>query len=269
MIQQAVDFREESDALYQLLEGITADDFQQKTQFKNWTLTDVLGHLHMWNWAANVSLNDSDAFETFMTSLIEDLATGSLRDFEKKWLKGLNGKELLEEWHQFYLKMSKHFEMADPKKRVKWAGPDMSVRSSITARLMETWAHGQEIYDFFGVVRENRDRIKNIALLGINTFGWTFINRGLEVPKNKPYVKLTAPSGEIWEWNDPVEDNKVEGNATEFCQVVTQVRNIGDTSLNISGETANQWMSIAQCFAGPAEDPPKTGTRYTLQNSKL
>jgi len=36
--------------------------------------------------------------------------------------------------------------------RVKWIGVDMSARSCLTARLMETWAHGQEIYDILGVV---------------------------------------------------------------------------------------------------------------------
>ena len=44
----------------------------------------------------------------------------------------------------------------------------MSVRSSISARLMETWAHGQEVYDVLGVLRVNSDRIRNIAHLGIN-----------------------------------------------------------------------------------------------------
>ena len=30
---------------------------------------------------------------------------------------------------------------------MKWFGPDMSVLSSISARLMETWAHDQAVYD--------------------------------------------------------------------------------------------------------------------------
>jgi uncharacterized protein (TIGR03084 family) len=138
----------------------------------------------------------------------------------------------------------------------------MSVRSSITARLMETWAHGQEVYDVLGVVRVNKDRIKNVAVLGMNTFGWTFANRGLEVPADAPYVKLTAPSGEVWEWNSPSTTNFVEGSAAEFCQVVTQTRNIADTRLRVVGETAERWMSIAQCFAGPPEEPPGQGSRY-------
>ena len=264
MIQQAIDFREESEALYQLLKPLKDEDFQQVTQFKGWTINDVIGHLHMWNWAADLSLNDSDGFDKLLASIIEELSSGgTLRNFESKWLDGLKNRELLEKWRSFYIEMSGRFEVADPKKRVKWAGPDMSVRSSIGARLMETWAHGQEVYDQLGVVRKNKDRIKDIALLGIRTFGWTFQNRDLEVPPIKPYVKLTSPTGEIWEWNDISEENKVEGIAEQFCQVVTQVRNIEDTSLEVVGDVARQWMSIAQCFAGPPNDPPKPGTRFT------
>jgi uncharacterized protein (TIGR03084 family) len=114
-----------------------------------------------------------------------------------------------------------------------------------------------------GVVRENGDQIKNIVILGVNTFGWTFINRGLEVPAEIPYLHLDAPSGDIWEWGDPNNSNGITGAAEEFCQVVTQVRNIGDTRLEAQGEIARQWMAIAQCFAGPAEDPPPVGSRFT------
>jgi uncharacterized protein (TIGR03084 family) len=145
--------------------------------------------------------------------------------------------------------------------RVKWAGPDMSARSSISARLMETWSHAQAIYDLLGVVRKDTDRIKNIVIMGVNTFGWTFINRGEEVPEDMPYLKLTAPSGEIWEWNDPDPANSIEGTASDFCQVVTQCRNIGDTSLKVTGDTATTWMAKAQCFAGPPETPPAAGSR--------
>jgi uncharacterized protein (TIGR03084 family) len=137
----------------------------------------------------------------------------------------------------------------------------MSVRSSITARLMETWAHGQEVYDQLGVVRVDGDRIKNIAVLGVNTFSWTFANRKLEAPCPTPHVRLAAPSGAIWEWNEDILSDRVEGGATEFCQVVAQTRNLADTSLRVTGEVATRWMTIAQCFAGPVSDPPAPGTR--------
>lgn len=266
MTEQAKDFREESGALYHLLEPLVEEDFDRATQFKGWTINNVLGHLYIWNWAADTTLQEPESFQKFLEEIIVVLGEGkSLPEFEEKWRKGLKGRELLAAWKESYDQMADHYAAADPKQRVKWAGPDMSVRSKVTARLMETWAHGQEVFDLLGVVREEKDRIKNIAQLGVNTFGWTFINRQLEVPVLKPYVKLTAPSGAIWEWNDPLEVNRVEGAAVEFCQVVAQTRNIADTSLTVVGDIATQWMSIAQCFAGPANDPPAPGTRFTAR----
>ena len=47
--------------------------------------------------------------------------------------------------------------------------------------------------------------------------------------------------------------------------MVTQVRNIDDVNLNVKGEIANEWMSIAQCFAGAAEQPPKPGLRKKVK----
>lgn len=263
MLQQATDFRTESETLYQLLSALQDEEFQRPTRFKNWTTNEVIGHLHLWNWAADLSLRDSPAFEDFMNELAGELKTASMRDYESRWLGDLTGRELLDKWHAFAQEMSDRFAVADPKKRLKWAGPDMSVRSSITARYMETWAHGQAVYDLLGVVRENGDQIKNIVILGVNTFGWTYINRGLEVPPELPYLHLIAPSGDIWEWGDSSSSNSVSGAAEEFCQVVTQVRNLGDTKLRVQGNIALQWMAMAQCFAGPAEDPPPVGTRFT------
>jgi len=264
MLQQAIDFRDESEALFQLLAPLSDADFDRATLFKDWTLNDILGHLHMWNWAADLSLQDGDAFLEFAASAMDDINSGSLRGFEAKWRDGVSGEKLRDAWREFYLPMSERFAAADPKLRVKWAGPDMSVLSSITARLMETWSHGQAVYDALGVERVNADRIKNIAVLGVNTFGWTHKNRGWDIPDPAPYVKLTAPSGDVWEWGDSGSGNAVEGLAEEFCQVVTQTRNVADTGIRTTGDVATQWMSVAQCFAGPPEDPPGPGVRHRV-----
>ncbi len=259
MLQQAIDFRDESHALYDLLEPQADGVYSQATQFKDWTVDDVLGHLHTWNVAADLSLTDEDAFADFL----EQVSQQGMRAFEAALLDGLRGRDRLEHWREFYLQMAQHFADADPRQRLRWAGPDMSVRSSISARLMETWAHGQEVYDKLGVVRVNADRIQNIAVLGINTFGWTYQCRELTPPEDKPHVRLSAPSGATWAWNEPCENNLIEGSAEEFCQVVTQVRNIADTTLHVVGEVATQWMSMAQCFAGPPATPPVPGSRTT------
>lgn len=263
MLQQAIDFRAECEALCTLLETLTAQDWDHQTQFKGWTINDVMAHLHFGDYAADLSLQGDTAFKNFVRQVAEANKRGLKHlEFAHEWLGQAKGSDLLARWRQFSLEMAERFVVADPKQRVLWFGPDMSVRSSITARLMETWAHAQAIYDLLGQERQNTDRIKNIAVIGMNTFGWTFTNRKLPVPIDVPYVRLTAPSGEIWEWHQPSKENSIEGSAVEFCQVVTQVRNIADTSLKVEGATATSWMSVAQCFAGPPETPPAPGTRF-------
>ena len=140
----------------------------------------------------------------------------------------------------------------------------MSARSSITARLMETWSHSQALYDVLGQDRVDGDRIRAVAHLGAITYGWTFANRGEDPPGPPPLIRLTAPSGTAWEWNaETAPANEiVVGLATDFCQVVTQTRNIADVNLSVTGKAATAWMNQAQCFAGPPNDPPAPGSRY-------
>jgi uncharacterized protein (TIGR03084 family) len=262
MIEQAADFRDEAEALCALIEPLKEQDWERETQFKRWTINDVIAHLHFADFAADLALRDAAVFKTFGRDFAARARPEKRHvDLTHDWLGGIKGRALLERWRDFYRTMADRFAAADPKQRVVWFGPDMSVRSSITARLMETWAHGQAIYDLLGQRRVDTDRIKNVVVIGINTFGWTFSNRGLPVPPNRSSLRLTAPSGVLWEWEGD-SANLIEGSAVEFCQVVAQTRNIADTKMKVVGETAKAWMAIAQCFAGPPENPPAPGTRF-------
>jgi len=270
MLEQALDFQAESDQLLVLLERLNDQDWQRETQFKNWTINDVIAHLHFFNYAADTALQDSDGFASLMRQLTAATRQGTSHlAFTHAWLGGAKNRDLMHKWRDYYQEMARRFIVADPRRRVLWAGPAMSVRSSITARLMETWAHGQAVYDLLGEIRVEADRIRNIVVLGINTFSWTFTNRGMAVPPNLPYVRLIAPSGAVWEFSQADQANSIEGSAVEFCQVVTQVRNIADTKLKVAGTTAAAWMSFAQCFAGPPEDPALPGTRFTQRAAPL
>ena len=263
MLQQAYDFLYESEALYECLVPLKEELFDTQTQFKGWTFNDILAHLHHYNYLALLSLQDQECFAREFAAMKGARDAGkTMREVTGLWLGTIKGRALLNLWRDFYLEMTESFAQANPKMRVKWAGPEMSVRSSISARLMETWAHAQAIYDALGVERVDTDRLQSIAIMGVNTFGWTFINRKQSPPAEKPYVRLTAPSGAVWEWNEADQGNKVEGSAVEFCQVVTQTRNTADTSLNLVGPVAERWMALAQCFAGAPNDPPAKGSRY-------
>jgi uncharacterized protein (TIGR03084 family) len=204
--------------------------------------------------------------ETFTKLRAEQQAprdTGLSRvEATRQRLGHLTGKRLLETWSAQVSDLSDKLAVMPPNQRPTWYGPDMGVRMFATARQMEVWAHGQAIYDLMGAAREPTDRLRNIAELGVRTYGWTFANRGMPVPGPAPFVRLTGPQGTVWEWNDPATGSSVQGAALDFCQVVTQVRNVADTALKATGEPAEAWMSLAQCFAGPPETPPPPGTRF-------
>ncbi|NNL77908.1 MAG: maleylpyruvate isomerase family mycothiol-dependent enzyme, partial [Desulfobacterales bacterium] len=129
-------------------------------------------------------------------------------------------------------------------------GPPLSAMSFATARIMETWAHGQDVADALGIERVPTDRLRHIAHLGVATFGWSFTNRQMKVPDSPVKVEITSPSGELWTWGPEEANDIVTGSAEDFCLVVVQRRNLADTQLVIKGATARQWMSIAQTFAG-------------------
>ena len=263
MFEQPADFLAESTALHRLLADRDASTLAQPTRFKRWTIDEILRHLHVWNQAAALSLTDEPAFLAMMARLRAVREQGGhLRDFEAQQTGGLAGPALRSAWYAGCEATAQAFAPADPKRRLKWAGPDMSARSSISARLMETWAHAQAIWDRLGVERQDGDRIRNIVTLGVNTFGWTFAVHRQDPPAAPPHLRLRAPSGALWTWHEASETDLIEGSATEFCQVVTQVRNIADTRLRVRGEAATRWMAIAQCFAGGPEQPPAPGTRF-------
>lgn len=260
-LREARDFLAESEALYDVLAGLDASAFARKTQFKGWTVDDVLVHLHFWNRAADLSASDPDAFDALAASVTDAIGRdGGMRPFENVQI-ALRGPDLREAWIGHARAMAARWEAMDPKARLAWAGPSMSARSSITARQMETWAHGFEIFDLLGQVREETDRIGNIVVLGVNTFGWSHKVHGLPVPETMPLLDLTAPSGASWTFGDR-SAGRIAGPAVDFAAVVTQTRALADTALVAEGPVAQTWMAHAQCFAGPPESPPAPGARH-------
>jgi uncharacterized protein (TIGR03084 family) len=135
----------------------------------------------------------------------------------------------------------------------------MSARSFATARIMETWAHGQDVLDALGRTRRPTDRLRHVAHLGVSTRGWSYAIRGRPIPEVDVRVELAAPSGGTWSWGEPDSVDRVSGPAEDFCLVVTQRRHVDDTTLQVEGATATEWMAIAQAFAGPPMDGRRPG----------
>ncbi len=262
MLEQARDLLAEVEEFDRFLGSLEPSDWQTPTSFRDWTPWDVVAHLHFYDRVSLVALAGREAFRGRRSELVRALAAGRTnRELARRELGELPAEELRGRWRETAGRLARELGGRDPRDRLPWFGPDMGVRMFTTARLMETWAHGQEVYDLLGASREPTDRLRHVAEIGVRTFGWTFVNRGLEPPGPPPLVRLRLPSGAVAEWNPGNEADAVVGEALDFCQVVTQTRNVADTALEVRGPVATAWMAIAQCFAGPPADPPRPGER--------
>lgn len=264
-MRQIDDFRGEVAELAAVLEQLDEPAWDTVTQFKGYTIADLVRHLHQGDHMGLLSAESPERFQAVLAERRAQRAAGlSPRDDARRQFGHLTGRALLEVWKARADRLADVLAALGPDARLKWSGPDMGVRMFATARQMEVWSHGHDVYDILGLDRMPTDRLENIAVIGVRTFGWTFVNRGLPVPPAPPHVRLEAPSGAVWQWHEGSAAGRVAGSALEFCQVVSQVRNVADTRLDVSGDTATRWMAIAQCFAGPPEAPPAKGTRHKL-----
>ncbi|MGH8859772.1 MAG: wyosine base formation domain-containing protein, partial [Jatrophihabitantaceae bacterium] len=100
------------------------------------------------------------------------------------------------------------------------------------------------------VTRLPTPRLRHVAHLGVRTRDFAYQVRD-RVPPSDPFrVELTGPDGTIWIWGDG-SPQSVSGPALDFCLLVTQRRNRGDLALVTQGDDADEWLDIAQAFAGP------------------
>lgn len=242
------DLREETALLLDRLAALGAAHWAQPTPAAGWSVTDQVSHLAYFDDAAVLAITDPRAFR----GRADALAAGGM-DFPDRLVaqfRSMPADQLLEWFSGARRRLLEVLEGQDPKRRLPWFGPDMSVASSATARLMETWAHGRDVYDTVGVGHPSSGALRHIAHLGIATFGFAHASHGLAVPTDPVRVELVAPSGEEWTWGPEGAVNSVSGPAEDFVLVVTQRRHWTKTAVTARGPVAREWLEVAQAFAG-------------------
>jgi uncharacterized protein (TIGR03084 family) len=236
------------------------------TPAQGWTVGDTLAHLWFFDREATTALTDPDRFSAGLSAVAAD-ADGYMASTldEGRAL----GADLPAVWRETRAALLAALRAVDPGAKVPWYGPPMSPVSFATARLMEYWAHGQDVADALGVRRPPTARLRHICHLGVRTRRFSYEVRGLTPPETDVLVTLRGPNGDTWTWGDPRAADRVEGDALDFCLVVTQRRHLGDTGLRVTGDAAKEWMAIAQAFAGAATvtDPARTAAAHVRERS--
>jgi len=244
----ADDLRAETAQLVMLLTPLEPRDWAAPTAAPGWSVHDQVTHLAYFDGATTTALLDPDRFVTERDEARVD--TDDLTGMIAARYRNLSPAETLTWFEEARREMLAAFSVADPAQPVPWYGPSMSVGAALTARIMETWAHGQDVADTFGITRAPTASLRQVAHIGVRALANSFRARGLDPPDAEVHVALRAPDGSEWAWGDPSLPDRVTGDALEFCLVVTQRRHLADTSLHLEGPVARRWMTIAQAFAG-------------------
>ena len=240
------------------LDRVIADaDLTVATPAAGWTVADQLSHLWFFDQRALLALTDPKQFSADAAALLAAVSDGV--DPSVAQGRTLSSAELLDLWRSDRERLVAFARTVDPKARVPWYGPAMGARSFITARLMETWAHGQDVVDGLGVTRQPTDRLRHVAHIGVGARPFSYVANGRTVNETPVRVELVAPSGDTWAWGPEGAADFVGGSALAFCLVVTQRRHRDDVVLDVRGQAADEWMSIAQAFAGPPGEGRRPG----------
>lgn len=245
-----------------LVAGLKPWEWKIATPAPGWTVAHQIAHLAWTDEIALLSATSPDGFADFLR---EGLAAAeSVPSFiEAVAAEGAQSEpaELLARWRGGRDDLAAALSNVEPGVKLPWLGPPMSAESMATARLMETWAHGQDVADALGVRREPTARLRHVAHIGVRARGYAFLVNGKEAPTADIRVELKAPDGDTWTWGSADATDRVTGSALDFCHCVTQRRHRDDLDLVTRGPIANEWLYIAQAFAGPPGAGREPGRR--------
>ncbi|MGW6846124.1 TIGR03084 family metal-binding protein [Streptomyces sp. NPDC054958] len=248
------DLREEGRELDSLVGKLDDPDWARATPAPGWTIAHQIAHLHWTDRASLLALTDATGFGHMVEEALK--APDTFVDEGAQAGTELAPAELLARWRTTRAALDEALVAASPDTRFPWYGPPMKAASMGSARLMETWAHGQDVADALGVRRTPTARLRHVARIGVRARDYAFAVHGLPAPTEEFRVELTAPEAadgaRAWTYGPPDAPQRITGPALDFCLLVTQRAHRADLALTATGPDADRWLDIAQAFAGPA-----------------
>lgn len=252
------DLAAEHASLDDVVAGLEETGWSAATPAEGWDVRDTISHLTFFDEQATLAIDDPPAFEEHKSGLVSAAAAGHEPDVAIG--RGKPGETVLDRWRASRAALLASAarvssEAGGSPPRVAWYGPPMSLASFVSARIMETWAHGADVRDALGVPLERSvsDRLRHICHLAYGARAFSFAVHGIQDTGEPVALVVDAPGGATWTWGPPAGDtpNVIAGSALDVALVFTQRRHLSRTGLTVSGPAAEKWMSVAQAFAGP------------------
>ncbi len=227
MTALAADLAAESAVTRALVAGLDEAGWHTPTPAAGWDIADQISHLAYFDEVTVRSALHPAEFEAELAAARE----GVNPDAIAARFRDRSGAQLLNWFDTARADLIGTFTGLDPRARLPWYGPAMSAASSLTARIMETWAHGQDIADALGVTREPTEPAASRRAHRRRRARVQLRVRGRTLPQTPVRVELTGPDGDLWTWGPQDAADRVTGPALDFCLLVTQRRHRDDPAL--------------------------------------
>jgi uncharacterized protein (TIGR03084 family) len=249
------DLAAEGDDLDATVSTLDEQTLATPTPADGWTIAHQIAHLRWTDRMAVLAATDVDGF----SAVVRDAVAAGGSPVDEAAADGARDPDLLATWRRGRAEVVLTLSAAPASAKLPWFGPPMGVASMATARLMETWAHGQDVVDALGVRRTPTARLRHVAHIGVRTVNFAFAVHGMAPPAEPFRIELTAPEGGRWTWGEESASDRITAPALDFCLLVTQRRHRDDLAVTATGPVAEQWLPIAQAFAGPSGGGRKPG----------
>lgn len=243
------DLRDEGEELDGLVAGLQAEDWALPTPAPRWTVAHQVAHLAWTDRQSLTALTDEAAFGRASQAALAE--PGRFVDEGAERGAALPPAELLQQWRAGRAELLRVLGQVPRGARIPWYGPSMSAAGMATARIMETWAHGEDVAEALGARREPTRRLRHVVRIGVRARDFAYAVRGLKPPAEEFRVELRGVDGELWAHGPSDAAQRVTGDAVAFCRLVTQRLHPADADVSAEGPDAARWLEIAQAFAGP------------------
>lgn len=232
----------EQQFLDQSLQRIPIKNWDRVTPSKPWTVRDTISHLADFADLAADTLLGGDRVKEWQKSSDLD----ALRQQAIAKGRAMRPQDVIEWWRGGRAKVVEPLSHMSEDDRVEWIEGTMSARTFATFRLMETWAHGLDIYQALDIEVEDTPRIRHVCWLGWKTLPYAFKAAGLDYSPVR--VEVIGPGYAKWIYGPEDTDDLIKGSASDWARVVVRRARPKDVRLKVTGDVAAQAVEVAQAF---------------------
>jgi uncharacterized protein (TIGR03084 family) len=240
------DLAAEQRSLLDLLRDLDDDDWLRPTPARGWDVRDTVSHLADTD---EMAIATATGAPGSLNARADVSASGEDVTF-RGVLRGRRraGRDVCAWFEASTAALHEMFLTIDPNERVPW-GIGMRPPSLVSARLMETWAHGLDVHAAVGVESVDTDRLAHVAWLATRALPYAYTVAGHEPPGDPIRVELNLPSGAAWSTGPIDAANRITGSAGEYCRVFVHRLSAPDAStLRAEGDAAADALRVARAY---------------------